>query len=252
MIVIHMVAEELRRLLSRRRFWILAAVLSGILVYQISVVSPGYANPPSASAAFIYTFKENLAGFCFFVTGLAVGDSFAIDRSTSWATFTLTRGLTRRKYIAAKALGMAIAICLLVIMSLTVAGVAAVCTRGLSPTVRREELGMVNAADHTAYLAHPWWFAVKFAGVHLVAAAAYSTTAVLLAVWVPIPFVVSIVPPFIFLAAITSLPETANSPLALLRLAAGGTIRGGFVFFLAWLVLVATVAIIAYGKQEDG
>lgn len=251
MIVIHMVAEEIRRLLSRKRYWLLGAVLAGILIYQISVVSPGYANPPSASGAFIYTFRENLAGFGFFVTGLAVGDSFAIDRSTSWATFTLTRGLTRRKYIGAKALGMAITVCLLVIMSLTVAGVAAMSTRGLSPTVDREELGMVTAADHAAYLAHPWWFAVKFAGVHLLAAAAYSTTAVLLAVWVPIPFVVSIVPPFIFLAALSSLPETANSPLALLRLTAGGTIRGGFVFFLAWLVLVATVAIIAYGKRED-
>ena len=124
--------------------------------------------------------------------------------------------------LAAKAFGMAITVCLLVMMSLTVAGVAALCTRGLSPTVRREELSMVNSADHTAYLAHPWWFAVKFAGVHLVAAAAYSTTAVLLTVWVPIPFVVSIVPPFIFLAALSSLPEAANSPLALLRLTAGG------------------------------
>jgi type IV secretory pathway VirB3-like protein len=247
----HVVAGELRRLISRRRYWLLGAVLSGILVYQISVVSPGYANPPSASGAFIYSFRENLAGFGFLVTSLAVGDSFAIDRSTSWATFTLTRGLTRRKYIAAKALGMAITVCLLVIMSLTIAGVAAMSTRGLSPTVHREELGMVTAADHAVYLAHPWWFAVKFAGVHLLAAAAYSTTAVLLAVWVPIPFVVSIVPPLIFLAAITSVPETANSPLALLRLTAGGTIRGGFVFFLAWLVLVATAAIIAYGKLED-
>src|SRR5664280_972059 len=79
----HVVVEEIERLMSRKRYWLLAAVLSGILVYQISVVSPGYANPPSASAAFIYTFKENLAGFCSFVTGLAVGDSFAIDRSTS-------------------------------------------------------------------------------------------------------------------------------------------------------------------------
>lgn len=247
----HVVVEEIERLISRKRYWLLTAVLSGILVYQISVVSPGYANPPSASGAFIYTFKENLAGFCPFVAGLAVGDSFAIDRFTSWATFTLTRGLTRRKYIAAKALGMAIAICLLLTLSLAVSAVAAVSTRGLSPTVSRQELGMVTAADHTAYLAHPWCFAVKFAGVHLVAATAYSTTAVLLAVWVPIPFVVSIVPPFIFLAAISSLPETANNPLALLRLTAGGTIRSGFVFFLAWLVLVATVAIIAYGKRED-
>jgi len=146
---------------------------------------------------------------------------------------------------------MASAICLLLALSLAFAAVAAVSTRGLSPTVSREELGMVNAADHTAYLVHPWWFAARFAGVHLLAAAAYSTTAVLLAVWVPIPFVVSIVPPFTFLAAISSLPETANSPLALLRLTGGGTIRGGFVFFLAWLVLAATVAVIAYGKQED-
>ena len=247
----HVVVEEIERLMSRKRYWLLAAVLSGILVYQISVVSPGYANPPSASAAFIYTFKENLAGFCSFVTGLAVGDSFAIDRSTSWATFTLTRGLTRRKYVAAKALGMAIAVCLLLTLSLAVAAVAAASTRGLSPTVHREELGMVNAADHAAYLAHPWWFAVKFAGVHLLAAAAYSTTAVLLAVWVPIPFIVSILPPFMYLAAISLLPETAKSPLAFLRLTVGGTVRGGFVFFLAWLVLAATVAIIAYGKRED-
>lgn len=247
----HVVAEEIGRLISRKRYWLLAAVLSGILVYQISVVSPGYANPPSASAAFIYTFKENLAGFCFFVTGLAVGDSFAIDRSTSWAILTLTRGVTRRKYIAAKILGMAIAICLLLIMSLITAGVAAVSTRGLSPAADQPGLGMVNAADHAAYLAHPWWFAAKFAGVHLLAAVTYSTAAALLAVWVPIPFIVSLVPAFTCFAALLVLPETAKSPLGLLRLTEGGTVQGGYVFFIALLVLLATAAITAYGKRED-
>lgn len=247
---IHVVAQEIQRLLSRRRFWILAAVLAGAFVYEIVVVDPQLVPPPSAPTAFIEALKDVLHWLFPFITGVAVADSFAIDRHCSWANFVLTRGLTRRRYIIAKGLGMAIAICLLLTMSVTAAGIAAVCTKGLSPTIRTAEFGMINAADHASFLAHPWWFAVRFAGVHLLAAAAYSTTALLLAVWVPIPFVVSIVPPTIFLTATVMLPETAWNPLGLLRLETG-TMSGRFLYFLVWLVVAATVAIIAYGKQED-
>lgn len=247
---IHVIAQEIQRLLSRRRFWILAAVLAGAFVYEIVAVDPQLVPPPSAPAAFIEALKDVLHWLFPFITGVAVADSFAIDRHCSWANFVLTRGLTRRRYIIAKGLGMAIAICLLLTMSVTAAGIAAVCTKGLSPTIRTAEFGMINAGDHASYLAHPWWFAVQFAGVHLLAATAYSTTALLLTVWVPIPFVVSIVPPFIFLAATVMLPETAWNPLGLLRLERG-TMSGRFLYFLVWLVVTAAVAIIAYGKQED-
>jgi hypothetical protein len=237
-------------LLSRRRFWVLATVLAATFVYEIVVVDPQLVPPPSAPAAFIGVLKDILHWLFPFVTGVAVGDSFAIDRHCSWASFVLTRGLTRRRYIIAKGLGMAIAICLLLTMSMTAAGVATVCTKGLSPTIRTAEFGMINAADHASYLAHPWWFVARFAGVHLLAATAYSTTALLLAVWVPIPFVVSIIPPTIFFAATVMLPETAWNPLGLLRLETG-TMSGRFLYFLVWLVVAAAVAVIAYGKQED-
>ena len=247
---IHVIAQEIQRLLSRRRFWILAAVLAGAFVYEIVVVDPQLVPPPSAPTAFIEALKDVLHWLFPFITGVAVADSFAIDRHCSWANFVLTRGLTRRRYIIAKGLGMAIAICLLLTMSVTAAGIAAVCTKGLSPTIRTAEFGMINAADHASFLAHPWWFAVRFAGVHLLTAAVYSTTALLLTVWVPIPFVVSIIPPIIFLAATVMLPETAWNPLGLLRLETG-TMSGRFLYFLVWLVVAAAVAIIAYGKQED-
>jgi ABC-type transport system involved in multi-copper enzyme maturation permease subunit len=251
MIVIHMVAEELRRLLSRRRFWILAATLAAILVYIISL-NTTRVHPGSAPADFMVALMANLPWELPLITGLAVGDSFAIDRHTSWATFVLTRGLTRRRYIVAKGIGMAIAICLLLTMSLAVAAVAAAHMKGLAPTISTSEFANINPADHASYLAHPWWFAAQFAGVNLLAAAAYSTTALLLAVWVPIPFVVSIVPALAIFVAMVTIPESAQqwNPSRILALERG-TMSGRFMYFLIWLLVAATVAIIAYGKQED-
>jgi len=250
-VVIHMVAEELRRLLSRRRFWILAAGLAAILIYAISL-NTARANPSSAPATFIDSLKGNLPLELPFLTGLAVGDSFAIDRSTSWANFTLTRGLTRRRYIIAKGVGMAIAVCLLLIMSLAVAAVAAAHMKGLAPAIRTEEFGYINPVDHASYLAHPWWFAARFAGVNLLAATAYSTTALLLAVWVPIPFVVSIVPALAIFIAMVTIPSSVQqwNPGWVLALEKG-TMSGRFAYFLIWLLVTGTVAVIAYGKQED-
>ncbi len=248
----HVVVEEIeRRLMSRKRYWLLAAALAAILMYVISL-NTARANPSSAPATFIDSLKGNLPLELPFLTGLAVGDSFAIDRHTSWATFVLTRGLTRRRYIAAKGLGMAIAICLLLTMSLAVAAVAAVHMKGLAPTISTDEFGYIDSADHASYLAHPWWFAARFAGINLLAAAAYSTTALFLAVGIPIPFVVSIVSPLIVFIAMVTIPESAQlwNPGWVLGLEKG-TMSGRFVYFLIWLLVTGTVAVIAYGKQED-
>jgi hypothetical protein len=240
MIVIHMVVGELRRLLSRKRFWILAAALAAILVYIISL-NTTRVHSGSAPADFMIALMANLPWELPIITGLAVGDSFAIDRHTSWATFVLTRGLTRRRYIVAKGIGMAIAICLLLTMSLAVTVVAAAHMKGLAPTISTSEFANINPADHASYLAHPWWFAAQFAGVNL-----------LLAVWVPIPFVVSIVPALAIFVAMVTIPESAQqwNPSRILALERG-TMSGRFMYFLIWLLVAATVAIIAYGKQED-
>lgn len=247
----HMVVEELRRLLSRRRFWFLAAGLAAVLIYVISL-NTTRGNPSSAPAAFIDSVKGNLPLELPFLTGFAVGDSFAIDRSTSWATFTLTRGPTRRKYVAAKGVGMAIAMCLFLILSLATTAVAAARMKGLAPAIRTEEFGYINPADHASYLAHPWWFAARFAGVNLLAATAYSTAALLLAVWVPIPFVVSIVPALVIFIAMVTIPSSVQqwNPGYVLALEKG-TMSGRFAYFLIWLLVTGTVAVIAYGRQED-
>ena len=247
----HVVAEELKRLLSRKRFWILAAALAAILMYVISL-NTARVPPGSAPADFIVALKANLPWELPFITGLAVGDSFAIDRRTSWAIFVLTRGSTRRRYIAAKGIGMAIAVCLLLILSLAVAAVFAAHLKGLALAIDTDEFGYINPLDHASYLAHPWWFAARFAGVNVLAATAYSTTALLLAVWVPIPFVVSIVPALAIFVAMLTIPEEAQlwNPGWVLALEKG-TMSGRFLYFLIWLLVVATVAIIAYGRQED-
>ena len=245
------VVEELRRLLCRRRCWFLAAGLAAVLIYVVSI-NTTRGNPSSAPAAFIDSIKGNLPMELPFLTGFAVGDSFAIDRSTSWATFTLTRGLTRRKYVAAKGVGMTLAMCLILILPLATAAVAAACMKGLAPTIHITEFGYIDPADHAFYLAHPWWFAARFVAVNLLAATTYSTTALLLAVWVPIPFVVSIVPALAIFVAMLTIPEEAQlwNPGFVLALEKG-TMSGRFLYFLIWLLVAATVALLAYGKQED-
>ncbi|MCE5193598.1 MAG: hypothetical protein ABFD13_03635 [Candidatus Cryosericum sp.] len=247
----HVVAEELKRLLSRKRFWILAAGLAAILMYVISL-NTTRANPSSAPAAFIDSLKGNLPLELPFLTGLVVGDSFAIDRSTSWANFTLTRGLTRRRYIVAKGVGMAITDCLLLTLSLAVAAVFAAHLKGLALVINPDEFGYINPVDHASYLAHPWRFAARFVGVNLLAATAYSTAALLLAVWVPIPFVVSIVPALVIFIAMVTIPSSVQqwNPGYVLALEKG-TMSGRFAYFLIWLLVTGTVAVIAYGKQED-
>lgn len=249
--LIHMVVQELRRQLSRRRFWILAAALAMILINVIRM-NLLLGNPPSAPAAFIDALKGNLPMELPFITGLAVGDSFAIDRRTSWANFVLTRGMTRRMYVVAKGIGMAIAVCLLLTVSVMVAAVFAAHLKGLAPAISTHEFSYINSVDHASYLAHPWWFAARFVGVNLLAATAYSTMAVLLAVWVPIPFVVSIVPALAIFIAMVTIPEAAQrwNPGWVLALEKG-TMSGRFLYFLIWLLVVATVAIIAYGSHED-
>jgi len=249
---IHIVIEEVKRLLSRKRCWILIAALTAILVYDIGVGDLMLDTPPSPPAAFVLAIQYTFFWLMPAIVGVSVGDSFAIDRRSSLATFVLTRGITRRKYITAKGIGMAISACLLLTVSMLIAIITALSTKGLSPVIGADELGMMNSGDRAFYLVHPWIFALLYALLQMLASVSYLTTLLLLSVWVSNPIIVSIIPYVIYIGTISLLPETAVNPEVYFNLIGKrGTMFHSFLFFTIWLIVVATIAIVVYGKREE-
>jgi len=250
--LIRIVIQEVKRLLSRKRSWILISALTAILVYDIRVSDLMRDIPPSPPAAFVRAIQDTFFWLMPAIVGVSVGDSFAIDRRSSISTFVLTRGIKRQKYIMAKGIGMAISSCLLLTVSMLIAIITALSTKGLSSFIRADDLGMLNSGDRAFYLAHPWIFTLLYALLQMLASTSYLTTLLLLSVWVANPIAVSIIPFAIYIGTIILLPETAVNPEVYFNLIGkNGTMFHSFLFFATWLVLVATIAIVVYGKREE-
>jgi hypothetical protein len=242
-----MLRFELRRLFRRRKL-LLLAILGFVLLMGGAVNYLDYGTGRRTSfEAFIFATDLILPFLLPLFGGFATGDTLAVDR-------LMSRGVSPRTYILAKALGAVVGqVCL-------IAGILGVALLALMPFFPVGPFSMFSgglAPDLAAV--NPLLYCFSVSLVYITAAVAFCGVSLLLSVWVKNRFVVMASPVVLYIAALYALdvnsPLIAINPYARLLLeqaaGAGFTLLGVIGYWALLGTFFYTAAVLAFSLQRD-
>jgi len=245
---------ELLRLIQRRRLLFLAA-LGFALLMGGAVTYLGYHTPQETSLeAFSFTTDQILPLLLPLLGGFATGGALAEDGATGLRPLIMSRGVSPRTYILAKALGSVVG------QTGFTAGLLAATLLALMPFFPFGPILQFSAryAEDLA-ATNPLLYCLSVSAIYTSAAVAFSGISLLVSVWVRNGFVVMAAPLVVYIAALYSLDP--NSHLVAInpyfRLAVGEaygpgfTLLGSIVYWILIAVVAYSAAVLAFSLKRD-